>query len=52
MTNKKPRRKREKPLSLYPLKSEEALAAFMQIDKKKLLKTEKELKDESDRVLF
>jgi hypothetical protein len=34
--------KREGPISFYPLKPEEALAAFMKIDKKKLLKSEKE----------
>ena len=42
-TKKKKRlKKRERPISLYPLKPSEALAAFMQIDKKKLLKAEKE----------
>jgi len=40
------------PVFLYPLKPAEALAAFMKIDKKKLLKAEKEAKDESGRVLF
>jgi len=44
--NNKPRKKKQpkkraEPLSLYPLKPVEALAAFMQIDKKKLLKVEK-----------
>ena len=42
MKKKKQSRHREKPISLYPLKPEEALAAFMQIDKQKLLKAEKE----------
>lgn len=42
---KKQAKKRAKPLSLYPLKPEEALAAFMQIKKKKLLKVEKEEKE-------
>jgi len=46
MSEKKKKRKKKKegPLSLYPLKPEEALAAFMQIDKKKILKAEKENK--------
>jgi hypothetical protein len=39
-------KKRAQPLSLYPLKPEEALVAFMKIDKKKLLKAEKEAKQE------
>jgi len=43
---KKRQKKREGPLSLYPLKPEEALVAFMQIDKKKLLKAEQEEKAE------
>ena len=46
MRKKKQPKKRERPISLYPLKPEEALAAFMQIDKKKLLKAEKEAKQE------
>jgi len=45
---KKWQKKRGGPLSLYPLKPEEALAAFMQIDKKKLLKAEKENKELKD----
>jgi hypothetical protein len=45
MKKKKQPRKREKPISLYPLKPEAALAAFMQIDKKKLLKAEREEQD-------
>ena len=48
MKENKKQRKRSNPISLYPLKPEEALAAFMKIDKKKLLKAEKEEKD----VLF
>jgi len=48
MKEKRNKKKRSKPVSLYPLKPEEALAAFMKIDKKKLLKAEKEEKD----VLF
>ena len=32
------------PLSMYPLKPEEALTAFMKIDKKKLLMAEKKAK--------
>lgn len=32
------------PLSMYPLKPEEALKAFMEIDKKKLLEEEKKEK--------
>ena len=38
---KEPSKKRMQPLSMYPLKPEEALTAFMEIDKKKLLKAEK-----------
>lgn len=34
-------KERMQPLSMYPLKPEEALAAFMEIDKKKLLRAEK-----------
>jgi hypothetical protein len=45
MKENKKQKKRAKSLSLYPLKPEEALAAFMQIDKKKLLKAEKEEKE-------
>jgi len=45
---KKQKRKRKGPLSMYPLKPEEALSAFMKIDPKKLKKAEKEEKD----VLF
>jgi len=52
MKKKKQPKKRARPLSLYPLKPEEALAAFMQIDKKKLLEVEKETKDEPKQVLF
>jgi hypothetical protein len=36
--NKKKRGKYQKPVSLYPLKPEEALAAFMKIDPKKIAK--------------
>jgi len=45
---KKPSKRRMQPLSMHPLKPEEALIAFMKIDKKKLLKAEKEEKE----VLF
>lgn len=38
MKKKKPKPKRLKPLSLYPLKVEKALAAFMKINPKSLLK--------------
>jgi|WetSurMetagenome_2_1015567.scaffolds.fasta_scaffold00534_33 hypothetical protein len=31
---KKPKEKRDKPISLYPLKPEEALSIFMQADPK------------------
>jgi len=41
---KSKKKRYSKGLSLYPLKPEEALTAFMQIDKKKLLKVEKEEK--------
>jgi len=37
-------KKRLQPLSMYPLTPEEALKAFMEIDKKKLLKAEKKEK--------
>jgi hypothetical protein len=33
---KKQKRKYEKPISLYPLKPEEALSAFMKVDPKKI----------------
>jgi hypothetical protein len=52
MKKQKRLKKKEKSLSLYPLKPEEALAAFMKIDKKKLLKAEKEAKDEPRQMLF
>lgn len=42
---KKPSKKRMQPLSMYPLKPEEALTAFMKIDKKKLLRAEKKEKE-------
>jgi hypothetical protein len=48
MKKKKRPKKREKAISFYPLKPEEALSAFMKIDKKRLLKAEKEAKS----VLF
>jgi len=35
---KKPKKKYAKPLSLYPLKPEKALAIFMKINPKSLLK--------------
>lgn len=44
---KKQAKKRERPLSLYPLKPEDALTAFMQIDKKKLLRAETEEKTQN-----
>ena len=37
---KKTRGKYDKPISLYPLKPEEALATFMQINPKKIIKKE------------
>jgi hypothetical protein len=36
--SRKGKRKYNKPISLYPLKPEEALAAFMKVDPKKILK--------------
>jgi hypothetical protein len=39
--NKKLKRKYAKPLSLYPLKPEEALKAFMEVDPEKIKKREK-----------
>lgn len=42
---KKPLKERLQPLSMYPLKPEEALTAFMGIDKKKLLRAEKKAKN-------
>jgi hypothetical protein len=44
MKKKKQPQKRERPLSMHPLKPSEALAAFMKIDKKKLLGAEQEIK--------
>ncbi|MCK4431686.1 MAG: hypothetical protein KAW19_10355 [Candidatus Aminicenantes bacterium] len=41
---KKSSKKRMQPLSMHPLKPEEALTAFMKIDKKKLLRAEKKAK--------
>lgn len=41
---KKDERKYEKPVSLYPLKPEEALGAFMKVDPKKIKKKEKDKK--------
>ncbi|MFC2169911.1 hypothetical protein ACFLRM_05035 [Acidobacteriota bacterium] len=38
---KKQSKARMQPLSMYPLKPEEALTAFMKISKKKLLRLEK-----------
>lgn len=38
---------RMQPLSMHPLKPEEALTAFMKIDKKKLLRAEKKEKDDA-----
>ena len=52
MKENKKRKKRAKPLSLYPLKPEAALSAFMKIDKKKLLKAEKDSKEDPEQVLF
>jgi|GEM_PF-2230553 len=37
-------RKYAKPISLYPLKPEEALSAFMKVDPKKLLIREQKIK--------
>ena len=37
-------KERLQPLSMYPLTPEEALTAFMEIDKKKLLRAEKKEK--------
>jgi hypothetical protein len=37
--NKKKRRKYQKPVSLYPLKPEEALSAFMKIKSKQIRKS-------------
>lgn len=39
--NKKTKKKYAKPLSLYPLKPEEALEAFMKVDPKKTKKRRK-----------
>lgn len=44
-TKQKQSKPRMKPLSMYPLTPEEALKAFVKIDKKKLLKEEKKEKD-------
>lgn len=44
---KKPSKKRMQPLSMHPLKPEEALTAFMKVDKKKLLRAEKKEKDDA-----
>lgn len=41
---KVPERKYAKPISLYPLKPEEALSAFMKIDPKKILARERRAK--------
>ncbi len=38
-------KERMQPLSMYPLNPEEALTAFMGINKKKLLKAEKKEKE-------
>ena len=38
---KKPKKKYEKPISLYPLKPEEALKAFMEVDPNKVKKKDK-----------
>jgi len=42
---KKPSKRRMQPISMYPLKPEETLKAFMKIDKKKILGDEKKKKD-------
>jgi hypothetical protein len=39
-----PSKKYAKPLSLYPLKPEEALKAFMEVDPEKIKKREKKKK--------
>jgi hypothetical protein len=41
MKKKKEKRKYEKPVSLYPLKPEKALEAFMKVDPKKVKKKRK-----------
>ena len=41
---KKEERKYAKPISLYPLKPEDALAAFMKVDPKKIMKKEQKAK--------
>jgi hypothetical protein len=38
---KKPERKYEEPISLYPLKLEDALSAFMKVDPKKVAARER-----------
>ena len=43
---KKPKSKYQKPLSLYPLKPEKALKAFMEVDPEKV---EERLKAEEDK---
>lgn len=44
---KEPSKERMQPLSMYPLKPEEALTAFMEIDKKRLLRAEKKKKGQT-----
>jgi hypothetical protein len=41
---KKPKRKYAKPISLYPLKPEDALSAFMKVNPKKVIAREKRAK--------
>ena len=43
--NKKPKKKYAKPLSLYPLKPEEALEAFMKVDLENIKKREKKKRE-------
>ncbi len=44
-SDKKPKKKYAKPLSLYPLKPEEALKAFMEVDPEKIKKKERKKKE-------
>jgi hypothetical protein len=41
---RKTKRKYDKPISLWPLKPEEALAAFMKVDPKKVMDKERRKK--------
>ena len=44
-SDKKPKKKYAKPLSLFPLKPEEALEAFMDVDPKNIKKREKKKRE-------